>query len=70
MDLEQENIALRARVRELEDLARKQKEGMANFLTITKEYASIFLSNFMKAMDNAPEEDAKDLMKRHGFGNL
>jgi hypothetical protein len=69
MDLEQENAALKARVAELEDAIRANKNGLANLLTMMKEYAGIFLGNYQRVMAEAEaDKDAKDLMKKHGFG--
>jgi hypothetical protein len=68
MDLEQENAALKARVAELEDAIRAQKNGLANLLTIFKEYAGIFLGNYQRVMGQADaEKSAEDLVKKH-FG--
>lgn len=68
-DLEKENIALKARVAVLEDALRAQKNGLSNLLTMMKEYAAIFLSNYQRVMAEAEaDKEAKDLVKKYGFG--
>ena len=69
MDLEQENAALKARVAELEAAMRSQKNGLANLMTVFKEYGLIFLQGYGTVMGQADaEKDVNDLSKKYTFG--
>ena len=69
MDLEQENAALKARVAELEAAMRAQKNGLANLMTVFKEYGLIFLQGYGTVMGQADaEKDVNDLSKKYTFG--
>ena len=66
MDLEQENAALKARVAELEAAMRDQKNGLANLMTVFKEYGLIFLQGYGTVMGRADaDKSAAELVAKH-----
>jgi hypothetical protein len=68
MTIEQENESLRARVTELETACRNMRTGLANLLTIVKEYGGGFLKTYQSVMSKRDAEDAGvELSKKYDF---